>query len=811
MARKADNKRNNETGYDARYDSDERTYGGVDHADIDDDSRHDAGADVDDSRRRDHGADDYYELDDRSHNLIGIDEGQRGWRARISPSMLIWLRYLLIAGIVLVVATLTMRKVYHNTVKYRDEWTTKANKELSRQDTILPIRGDILAADGSILATNLRFYTIRMDMQAADFREKDFVAALDSLCDSLAKYYPVRNADAWKRRFNRELGKDKNKRTRCLTIVRDVTDDQYQQFRTFPFFHRWTNPNKTGLTAEARMKRQYPYGDMARRSIGIVGQTKTSKEVHGRSGLEQALDSLLYGKIGRARKVPLTHRIQNWTDVPAQNGYTLLTTIDVGMQDIMEGEMTDILTRSEAKWGAAIMMEVATGDIKAICNLERDSAGNYIESMYHVLLGYEPGSVMKTISMVVALEDGFVTNINQEYSIVRGAYRFGGGSPINDTHSPPSLPVSRFLEYSSNQGMTKLVAPHFAKDPNGFRERLRRMGFLDRFKTGIAGETPPFFPHLSIESGGLTSLGRQTYGYASRISPLYMCAFYNAVANDGKFVRPRIVKALRNDHGVDSVLPVTYVRDSICSVKNARIVRKMLHGVIYGRGGTAQNLRNDIIELAGKTGTAKLPYEPTAEELKRSREAYKVARTHADSVAARPRVQPGYRNGHYRLAFCGFFPYENPKYTCMVLICDPTPAYNSAGRTAGGVVRNMAMKMYSRGMLGNRSDYRVKPDGSAVVAQGTAPVVYGGMDNSRVERLGKAIGSPQMRRMPTPKKTPGGTVPDVRGLSVRDALRTLESAGYKVTIRGSGYVRQQTPAPGVRVRPSTPVILILTS
>lgn len=807
MARKsADKPRDNETGYDARYDSDARSYGGVDHADDDADAGHGHGG---------YGRDDgRYTLDDRSHNLIGIrggDGAERGWRARVSPSMLIWMRYLFIASLVLLVATCTMRKVYHNTVKYSEEWTKKANEELLRQDTILPVRGDILAADGSVLATNLRFYTVRMDMRASDFREKAFVQALDSLCDSLAKYYPVHDAAGWKRKFNRQLGKKPKDRTRCLTLVRDITDDQLEQFKTFPFFHRWTNPNKTGLTADARMKRQYPYGAMARRSIGIVGQTKTSKEVHGRSGLEQALDHLLYGKVGRARKVPLTHRIQNWTDIPAQNGYTLLTTIDVGMQDIMDGELNAILTQSEAKWGAAIMMEVATGDIKAISNLERDSSGRYVESMYHVLLGYEPGSVMKTISMVVALEDGFVTNINQEYSIVHGSYRFGGGSPINDTHSPSSLPVSRFLEYSSNQGMTKLVAPHFAKDPNGFRERLRQMGFLDRFNTGIAGETPPFFPHLDIESGGLTSLGRQTYGYASRISPLYMCAFYNAVANDGKFVRPRIVKALRNDNGIDSVFPVTYVRDSICSVKNARIVRTMLHGVIYGKGGTAKNLKNDIIELAGKTGTAKLPYEPTPEELERSRRAYKTARTHQDSVAARPRVQPGYRNGHYRLAFCGFFPYENPKYTCMVLICDPTPAYNSAGRSAGVVVRNIAMKMYSRGMLDNSSDYRVNPDGSPITAHGNKPLIYRGMDSDRTQRLGKALGSAGLRSAPAPAKTPPGTVPDVRGLSVRDALTRLEKAGYAVTVRGAGYVAAQSLPPGTRARRGSRVTLHLTS
>lgn len=755
------------------------------------------------------------QVDTRSRARLGTDAdgnetASTGFRKYLSSSMLIYLRYSAIAALALLGSLKIFSEAYDTTVVHRADWEKKTNEELLREDIILPVRGEILADDNSVLATNLTFYTLRMDFQAASFREKQFLQSMDSLCDSLAKYYPVRDADGWKKLFNRELGKDKKKRSKCLTLLRDISFFEKETIRrTWPFYHIWSNPNKTGLTIESRERRSYPYGEMARRSIGRVGQTKECAEVHGISGLEKALDTLLYGKPGKAKKVPLTHKIANWTDIPARDGYTLRTTINVGIQDIVDRELNAVLSEIEADWGAAILMEASTGDIKAISNLERDSlTGNYQESMYHVLQGFEPGSVMKTISMVVALEDGFVSNLDQVYSI-GGGFVFGAGKAIKDTHSPATLTVRQFLEYSSNIGMTKLVAPHFADNPNGFRERLRQMGLLDRFNTGIAGEEVPYFPPLDLRSGGLTTLGRQTYGYGSRISPLYMCAFYNAIANDGRFVRPRIVSALRMPDGTDSILPVTYVRDRICSAEHARQVREMLRRVIYEKGGTAKMLKSDMVEICGKTGTAKLTYEITPQQRKAWAEALKKARTREDSIAARPKIPGGYREGHYRLAFCGIFPYGNPKYTCMVLISNPKPGVRSAGYTSGMVLKRVAEKLYSRGLLDNSSNYRFDADGTPVSARGAAPVLYAGMDSARRNLVKSTLGTGKAGTLREPAPVQARRVPDVRGLSVRDALQRLETAGYRVHVRGSGYVAGQTPAPQTPARPGTTVTLNL--
>ncbi len=251
------------------------------------------------------------------------------------------------------------------------------------------------------------------------------------------------------------------------------------------------------------------------------------------------------------------------------------------------------------------------------------------------------------------------------------------------------------------------------------------------------------------------------------------------------------------------------MRDRICSEKNARILREMMHGVIYKEGGTAKHIKSKLVEMCGKTGTAHLTHEITPAQRKAWLEALKKAKTREDSIAARPVVPPGYREGHYRLAFCGMFPYDKPKYTCMVLISDPKPGVRSAEMTSGTVFRNIAEKMYSRGWLGNSSSFHAEADGTPVSAKGKTPVLYGGMDGSRRGKVKGFISAASVESFRTPATTTKGTVPDVRGLSVRDALRILSKAGYKVKAGGSGYVAAQTPVPGTAAPAGSRVALSL--
>ncbi len=701
---------------------------------------------------------------------------------RTRRTQVIW-RYTLISFAILLFAGLITRSAVMTTVISVEDWNKKADKQLSRIDTIKPMRGEILACDGSILATNVNFYNIRIDFKSSQFMEEIFRENLQALSDTLAVYHPHYTSTQWYERLEQQV--NKSKKSSSFLLLKNLTYEQSEKVRQYPFFKESKNNNRTGFCRETKIRRCYPYGDMARRSVGRVCE-KENGQIRGLSGLEYALDSMLYGHPGIYKKVALTRNIVNWTDVPARNGYTLTTTIDIAMQDIVETELNAMLDSTKAKWGTCVLMEVATGDIKAISNLERDDeTGKYIEAQNYAILGFEPGSVMKTLSMVVALEDGFVTNLDQMYKIGY-SYAYAGGKAICDTHSPAELPVRRFLEYSSNIGMTKLVAPHFEDNPNRFRERLGKMGLFEKFNTGIAGERVPNFPTLYKEHGWLVSLSRQVYGYTSQIPPLYTCAFYNAIANDGRFVRPRLVSAIRTMSG-DSILPVSYVRDHICSSENAAKVRAMLHDVVYGKAGTARMLRDDLVDIAGKTGTSKV-----------AREADKDANGKPIKGTG-----GGYIDGAYHLTFCGFFPYEQPKYTCIVMISQPAPQFRSAGGTSGMVLKGIARKMYSHGMLDNSSNFRTHTKDKE-----DRPKVYSN-DVSQTANIKSMIGVAAVDRIVVKDQNTGG-VPNVVGLGLRQAVEILEKNGFEVKVEGAGYVASQIPESGTALKRGKQVTIKLT-
>lgn len=683
------------------------------------------------------------------------------------------------------------------TVVDADKWNAKADSTLSRVFMVQPKRGEILAADGSVLATNLTAYTICLDYRTAARREEAFLESLDSLCDTLAVHYPVRSREEWKKYLAAPLAKKPEERKQSHVILKDVTYADYLRMLKFPFFKRYKKKYSHGLHYTTKEVRVMPYGSMARRSIGRCNYINVPRyqdttlshikddALHGYSGIEAALDPLLYGIPGTAKYVQLTHGVRTWVDQSAQNGKSVRTTIDINIQDIVESELQAMLQTTQAEWGTCILMEVSTGDIKAISNLDRDKNGNYIEAMNYAMQAYEPGSVMKPISMIIALEDGYAFPLHRMMSI-GSSYTYAGGAPIHDTHSPAALPVSSFIEYSSNIGMTKLIAPHYENNLNGFRERLREIGFFDSLGTRMAEERPPYFPTLDPRAGGKVSLSRMTYGYSTMIPPIYTCAMYNAIANNGKFVRPRIVKELIDDDGNVEEIPVSYVRDSIMSRKNAKILRKMIYDVVYGEGGTAKTLRSDIVEVAGKTGTCRIAY------------------SRSDSVRDQyGKIITGYVNNRYRLAFCGFYPYENPQYTCMVVISNPKPEFKGAATTSGHVVKNIALKMHARGMLKNHSELM------ADARKNKAPVLYTSGRDLMAATTG-ATGMKTYSNFRKPKSTAEGTVPDVTGMGVRDAVRTIEEAGFNVQVKGNGYAYRQNYSPGARVKSGTIVTVNFT-
>lgn len=689
------------------------------------------------------------------------------------------MRYALVSVLIMGIAAVVVWRLVHNTIVDAKGWEERAAKEQVVTKPITPLRGDLLSDDGRILSTNITRYTLRIDFTSEQFRVNQFKASLDSLCDSLALHFPVRDKDQWKDYLSRPLPMIGDTTRAVVKVLRSwplllrLDDRQVSMVKKFPFF-KINNSAKTGLVKEDVEDRAKPFGALARQSIGSVSQDTSSRQRHGRSGLEGALDSLLYGTPGVTRKVTLTRGNANWTDTPAVRGWDVHTTINVDIQDIVESELHRMLDTTGADWGTAILMEVSTGDIKAISNLQLTAAGTYTEGMNRAVRPFEPGSVVKPISMLIALEDGIVSpdDPGRRIDIHGGVWNYpNAAQPIKDTHRMASVRLDQVLPFSSNIATAKIIMSRYGHNPPAFIDRLGSIGLGERLGVGISGEWAP----VVKQNPSAVDLSRIAYGYTSAIPPMHTLAVYNAIANDGRMVRPRLYTRLeRPDTVVD--LPVTTVREQVCTPRNAAALRQMLRDVVVMEGGTARLLRNPTVAIAGKTGTCYV-----------------------------------HENGHYnkakkRLAFAGFFPADSPRYSCMVLIEWPKRHYMGAASSSGQVVRNIALQLHARGLLGNSSDW------TADTHPGTVPMMYA-MDN--IERYREAfalVGASRGRRFDIPPAgdSPPGTVPAVCGLSLREALLRLEDAGYRTDAQGHGYVKHQHPAPGDTLPPGETVTLRLT-
>ena len=671
----------------------------------------------------------------------------------------ILLRYLIVIGMILLLASMIVFNMVKISVVQAQQWNDKADSLLTKETKLEPERGKILSDNGSVLAANLNFYTARIDWKVESFKDKEFIKNLDALCDSLEAFMPSKKtAQQWKEDLTKQF---KSKKSSVYPLFTGLTHSQFVRLKSFPFLNLKRNHN--GFYSDPYVKRVKPFGTMAARSIGNISEEERHEGQHGRSGLEMALDSLLYGVPGVNRRIQLTNKIVDWESTPAVPGYDITTTINVQMQDIVENELYKMCVETDAEWGTCVLMEVATGEIKAISNLERNG-GDYYEGVNNAVLGYEPGSVMKPISMMVALEDGIVGDINAP--IPTGSVWIYGGREINDPHGAAALSPRQIIEMSSNIGMSKIIVKKYGSNPGGFRERLEQMGFFEPFNSGIGGEQEPIIKKLGNTNGDKVALTRMAYGYTTLIPPLHTLAMYNAIANDGKYVRPHLVKKLSRPGEPDSIVPVTYIRKQVCSPENAEKLRIMLHDVVWGSRGTARKcVQDDNVEIAGKTGTA-----------------YTVR-------------NDGTYSEQKRLAFCGFFPYKAPKYSCIVLMLG---ANRGAAASSGMVLRNVAAKMYARDLLGandNLDDSSTpKREANSRIAYEKTPTLYSTTSPTRINNIKSYIGCPNTKVFSCKAQNTSG-VPDVHGMNIREAVYCLEKVGLNVRFKGTGrVVGQSLPA-----------------
>lgn len=693
-------------------------------------------------------------------------------------------RYSVITVIFLFLSILIAVKLFRNTVVEAAAWNRKAQEQLEKTAVIAPERGSLLASNGNILACNLKVYDVKLDMRHNRIVSQNPIpwAKIDSLADSLDYYYPkVRNLTAHPDTFNkyswhtvlkREMEKAPEKRTRSLRVAYKKTVEDFEKIRNFPYLRDFKGKgSRIPVYKEERNMRIYPYGRMAYRSIGRVNENAETGEFHGYSGLEKDLDTLLYGVPGESKRVALNAGYTNWVSRPAVKGFDILTTIDIDIQDMLEEELLNICMESGAEWGTAVLMEVATGEIKAISNIELLENGTYGEALNRAVLPFEPGSVMKPISLMLAFEDGLVKSVNDMIDC----------SPFqrtSDPHAPSVKNMKQVIEMSSNTGIARVIFRGYAEDPSLFYDRLESIGFFEQMHSGIAGECIPRIRKLlpkDSRGNNITmtarhlDLARQAYGYNTEIPPLYTLSIYNALANGGRYVRPHLVKSLISEDGRDSVLPLQYIRERICTEETAAKVRECIREVVWGSHGTARAVQDNRVEVAGKTGTA-YPVENGA-----------------------------YNTAKRRYAFAGFFPYDNPRYSCMALVLGPSGT--SANRTSGQVVKNMAVKMYARGMLDKVSTYSSDKKGGMPV--------FAASDKYDSSELSSNLGIKKHGQVKMAEAAPSGKVPDVIGMDAPTAIKTLEKCGLNVKVKGTGRVVYQSLPTGSAATPGSNITINL--
>lgn len=677
-------------------------------------------------------------------------------------------RYIFImVGIILVAIAVAVR-LFSTTVIHAAEWEAKA-ESLNRTRVVEPERGKILADDRTVLAANVNFYVPRLDLRSEGIKEDTLMRYLKPLCDSLAVISPYRTAKQWEEQISDAYTHRYTKRgVRSFPIGNKLTYSQLQRMKKFPFIK--LGSSKSGFYYEEQPRRCNPYGRMAARSIGKIAYDTVKRRVAGSSGLERALDDMLYGEPGEASSAQYANSIGLWEHKPAKKGYDVLTTINVALQEIVEQELSAVCKSSEADWGTAVLMEVNTGEIKAISNLKYyPKIDDYMEGENHAVMGYEPGSVMKPISMMMALEDGIVSDLDA--TIATGhSFAYAHARPITDSHGMASMRIRDVIAYSSNIGMAKIILRRYESQPGMFHHRLREMGFFDPLNIGISGETVPVVDSVGNKNWDRVKLSRMAYGYSTLIPPICTLAMYNAIANGGRYVRPRLVQRFMREGEPDSIVPLTYIRDQVCTPGNARKLAEMLRNVV--EYGTGKSLRNDQVAIAGKTGTCYVT-----------------------------EVGRGY-SSKKRLSFCGFFPYENPKYSCIVVM---EGANCGAARSSGTVLKNVALKLYSLGMLNNISDFHASEQKST-----TRPTFFAtAADRSNNSKLVASAGIKELKRFRSPRNVPAGEVPEVIGLGAREAISRLEAAGLKVKLHGYGYVARQSVRAGTKAEKGTLVELTL--
>lgn len=658
-------------------------------------------------------------------------------------------RLYFVAGGLFFFAMAVMVKLVSIQMVHGDKYKELALLRTEKMFTIAPNRGNLYSDDGSLLATSVARYTIRFD--AVTVSEEDFESMVRSLSEALG-HLLGKPASHYEQVFR----KAKINKNRYALIARNLDYSDYMQVKDFPLFKK--GPYKGGLIVEQKTQREHPLGKIAERSVGYERFDENGYVT--RVGLEGAFGQYLRGTEGKRLKQKIAKG--QWKPIGLDNiiepkdGYDVISTIDINIQDIAHHALLRQLEKYKADHGCVIVMETTTGEIKAISNLGRTADGQYYERLnYAIGESNEPGSTFKLMSLVAALEDKLIDTSdvidtkNGRWKIydriVRDSKKGGYGK----------ISVAEAFEVSSNTAFAQLIHQNYKDKPQKFVNRLMRMGLHNKLSLPIKGEGSPVLRSPGDKGWSGISLAWMSHGYEVSLTPLQTLAFYNGIANDGEMVRPRLIKEVKEWNRTIFKFDKEVINPAICSKETAKQVKQLLKNVVIKKHGTGHGLYSPNFSMAGKTGTAQKNYF--------SKDPDKL---------------------RYISTFAGYFPAEKPKYSCIVVIHEPDKSLGYYGADVSGpVFKSVARKIYSN----NPFIDEVVPIEKAL---------------PDLERNYQSFYAEAQKKY--------DQVPNVKGMSGMDAVSILENMGLTVEVIGNGKVKKQSVSQGTDLGKVTKIVLELS-
>lgn len=651
------------------------------------------------------------------------------------------------------------------------KWKSISKERRIYYKPVAATRGNIFSDNGSILATSLPFYRVAIDPTVA--KAEVFNRGVDSLALLLSRFYGDKSADQYRRKIKNARHSD---RQYLRLNSRQINYQEKKMMAKWPIFRE--GKGRGGVIFEKVEKRFKPFGMLADRTIGFINEDKNG------AGLEFSFNNNLAGTDGEAlfeRIAGGSKPIYDGTDVKPQHGYDIKTTIDINLQDVAENALYKALEKTQAEYGCVIMMEVKTGEIKAIANLGK-TKGGYIED-YNYAVGNqgrtEPGSTFKLASMMALFEHSPQVNLTDSIDTGNGRYRIRN-TYMSDSHHGGfgKITVQQVFEKSSNIGVAKLMEANFSQDQQAYVNYLHKFGLSSTLGFQMDGEARPYIKNPYDKNWYGTTLTSMAIGYELKISPLQTLALYNAVANNGVKIQPIIVKEIRKADNVIQSFQTRVLNEKLCSDETLKKLKLMLEGVV--EHGTAKNILSADYKVAGKTGTAR-------------------------------KVKNGKYVREYSTSFVGYFPAENPKYSCIVIIDSPKGVNVYGGDVAAPVFKELADKAYARDLAMHKPlQARVIPnkDNLPLVKAGSFDDLSVILNKIGISNHATAVADEEWVKVEQQRRSLNftanpvleGKVPDVTGMTLRDALYILGNQHLDVQVEGSGKrVQKQSVEPGADI------------